>query len=344
MHSSATFSPARLIAYNWLLLLLIARAAHGQHFFVNTRQVPLRRAIEVERQLHSLPRQFQRVITPSDFRLGSGPACFTRTNAGIWPRPVVAYYFSVPDSVVRQIAIEVDSANFLRYIGTARQDYREPLTRLPLFERTYEQLRQELVALLGSPQRSQALTLEQADADRASYSQSDLWETDSLTAYMYLSFTKTAAPPYGYAHRIRAYLTYKNRAAAATNAPGSFEANAGQTETGQRYVSLLMTGKFKESWELVGPSIKNTMTYTQYAATMTPFVKKMSGRPTIALVMSGPMINELGQSLSAYMYRVMGSKATEPPLLFNILFQDANATLIGGVQPRIISAPVLIQK
>jgi hypothetical protein len=326
-----------------VVLLIATVPASAQQYFLETRQVPLRTAVQQEQQLGSIARPSQRTITFSDFQLG-GPIRFTRPYASLKPRPIVSYNFSVPDSVVRSIEVEIDSLNFLGTLASEREGYQESISRLPVFEHTYNSLQQELIALLGKPLKSEPLAL-RGNAAHAEYSQSDSWETPTLGAQLYLVFSTKATPPYSHAYRIRAQITYKNQAVA-HGAPSSLsKGNAQQVAICSRFLSLLVAKRFTESWELVGPEIKNSLSFAQYVATFTPFVEQVGEQqPKVTLLMSGPLVSATGQQLAQYTYLVSGQKADSTPFHINLLFTDFSAYLIGGLQPRHMSTPILLSK
>lgn len=324
-------------------VLLATLPAAAQQFFVETGQVPLRRARQQEQRLGAVALPARQTITFSDFQLGD-PLRFVRPAGGLQPRPVVSYSFSVPDSVVRSIEVEIDSTNFLGLNARDQQAYREPISRLPAFKRLYSRLQQELIAVLGQPLKSEALRQEE-NAEHKGYTQSDAWDTPTMSGQLYLVFSTKANPPYAHTYRIRARLTYKNLAVTRGAAPSPFQANPQQVAVCERYLALLGAKQFAQSWELLGPEIKNSLSLTQYETMFRPFVDPVADdQPLVSLLMSGPLITSTGQQLAQYTYLVSGRKGSTTPFRINLLFLNASSLLIAGVQPRYMSAPVLISK
>lgn len=330
-----------VIALGGMLLATLPAAA--QQFFVETGQVPLHRAVQQEQRLGAVALPTRRTITFSDFQLGA-PLRFVRPAGSLKPRPVVSYTFSVPDSVVRSIEVEIDSTNFLGLYAHDQQAYREPISRLPAFERLYSRLQQELITVLGQPLKSEALKQEE-NAEHGGYTQSDAWDTPTVSGQLYLVFSTKANPPYAHTYRIRARITYKNLAVAQAAIPALFQANQQQVAVCGRFLALLGAKQYAQSWELLGPEIKNNLSLTQYEAMLRPFVDPVADeQPLASLLMSGPLVTSTGQQLTQYTYLISGRKAPTTPFRINLLFANANSLLIAGLQPRYLSAPVLISK
>lgn len=129
--------------------------ATAQTFFVETKQLPIRQYNALKKKLYSqrLPDEDITVVG-AEFTLGPQQR-YARVKTAVRPRPVVKYIYSLPDSVVRAIEVEVDSLNYLGDTYKATTAYREAPGRYPQFLQVYARIKQEMDTQLGQPAASQ---------------------------------------------------------------------------------------------------------------------------------------------------------------------------------------------
>ena len=328
--------------------------AAGQTFFFETKQLPIRQYDALENRLHStrLPDEKVMVLGVS-FRLGPKQR-YARRSTAVRPRPVMSYTYSLPDSVVRLIEFEIDSLNYLGTSYKTTHSYREPLARYPDFLKAYAQIKQEMEAQLGKPAASKP-AYKAIDALNESYRQSTNWDTPALQASLDLVFTLSTkgapGPPNSvvlsvegsYAYRIRATISYKNPTSSAIKSATPTAANPRQLAVAERYMTLLLAGKYPESWALLGPDIKQSMTLEQYQSSFSSFLSKLNNPEQGAtLFMSGSSFAGDGKTYAVYAFKLTADKASPPGTMINIVFKDLQTELISGIQPqtRAFSGPV----
>lgn len=192
----------------WLaaVLLWLGLPARGQAFLVDNRPLSLRTYAQLEaaRQSVRLPGQHP-AFRPSEFQLGP-PATYVLRQPHTTPRTQVRYFYSLPDSVVRVIAIEIDSLNFPEATYKATRQYEERPARQAVFAQYHQALVGELTSLLGPPGKD-----EKAEKARATISYAErttTWDTPELTADVYSVFTTQTRDVATY--RVRATISYKN--------------------------------------------------------------------------------------------------------------------------------------
>ena len=306
--------------------------AFGQTFFVETKQLPIKEYVKLENRLHSKTEPDKNVSFLGAAYTFGPTRQFARTNTAIRPRPLIQYVYSLPDSVVRIIQLDVDSLNYLGYLAKDRAGYHESQARHKSFLAVYKLAQQELTALLGKSKTSEPEHKVVSETGEY-YEQADYWDTPELTAQVYSVFSIVSRQNGSDAYRVRAEIRYKNpvKPAATINSV----ANPKQEAAAQRFLTLLLTGKYADSWQLVGPSIKQSATYEQYEAALAPFFTKLTDTDKgVSLFMSGPSINANGQTYAVYAYKLNADAASPPKTIFNILFEDFETELIGGVQPQ----------
>lgn len=330
--------------------LLSCLVAAGQTFFVETRQLPIRQYDALEKRLHSARRPDKQVtVLGAEFELGPEQQ-YARANPHVRPRPLVSYTYSLPDSVVRVIELEIDSLNYLGTTYEATHKYRESPARYPQFLSAYAQIKRELEAQLGKPTTSQPAHKE-SDNLGESYRQSDNWNTQALTASLDLIFSLTTksipGPPNSvvlsvegsHAYRIRATIRYKNTTTNSAQSATPAANNPRQQVLAEKYMALLLANKYAESWSLLGPDITQSITFDQYKDTFTKFLASVPAPEKGAtLFMSGLSAGAGGHTYSMYAFRLNADSTSPPTTLITIVFKDATTEIISGIQPRTRSA------
>lgn len=189
-----------------IVFVLINCSCYSQVYFNLKGKANVREYIREEKLLNSLLIANRTIyeFPQSPFHLDQ-PLRYIRMNQSFSPRPIIEYYFSLPDSIVREINVELDSLNFLDPSDSVRNTYKEPLTRLKDFDRQYDLIRNEIIEDFGPPKSTAALD-KQFEFDSFYWSRSDEWRNDSVTLTMYLTFSGRKHA--GGTYRIRANLYY----------------------------------------------------------------------------------------------------------------------------------------
>ena len=327
-----------------LLFIISWSNVIAQTFFVETKPLPIRQYNALETQLHSV-RLPDKDITVLGAAFTFGPAQqYSRTATALRPRPVVSYTYSLPDSVVRSIELEVDSSNYLGDSYEITSKYREPQSRYPQFLNAYERIRQEMNAHFGKPAENKPAHKTKSALGEA-YEASAKWETPELRATIFLVFTIATKAPVtssnGYSvsasntYRIRANISYKNLAKPAIFPTSPQAGNPKQLAVAEKYLSLLLSGKLAESWQLLGPTITQSISYEQYRNVFSGFLATLTApEKGASLFSSGPSFTTTGQTYAMYSFRLNSDAATPPLLMLNLLFKDFETELIEGVQPQ----------
>lgn len=255
------------------------------------------------------------------------PIKFIRTNSGFHPSPIVEYYFSVPDSIVRRIHLEFDSTNYLPQTYNAMIGYKENIERLTEFNNQYDIIRKELVLILGEPKVTKNLK----EKDNT-WTRKDKWENDSLSAESYLVFSVVG----GRGNRIRVNINYNYKSNAQPNwqSPTSTKVNSKQDSIAKVYLSLIFRKDYKASWGFIGEELKKQLTYENYVKAITPISDlKKKKKDELILFMNGVKNGQLGQ-MPFYSYKWLSDKSTPPQVLFYIGFKNEESMEILGVSPK----------
>ncbi|MGI4873002.1 MAG: hypothetical protein ACRYFX_17715 [Janthinobacterium lividum] len=323
-----------------LLFLLFTLPAYGQAFLPESHQLPLRSYVKQEsgRQSVFWPDE-STYIRASGFKLGQ-PATFVLRLPKTTPQTQIRYFYSLPDSLVREINIEIDSSNFLGRSYQAAQQYHEPLARQAVFEQYHQALVSEFAARWGAPGKDEK---DIKTHDQVKYGErTTTWETPDLTADVYSIFTTQTTG--GGTYRVRANIQYKNKSAPATVATHA-PANPVQARISQQYAALVLKGQYQESWQMLGPEIRDALTYEQYVAQLQAFVDGLDKRhQDITLFMVGPMLTMTGATYYRYTYAIGKTPRSSPPArMLTVVFKDATAESIVGVQPRTLAGSTPIK-
>ncbi len=174
----------------------------GQTLALKSQQVHISQYQKEEIKLNSiLLKNENEIFVLSDFNLAQ-PLRFKRTNTSFHPNPIIEYFFSETDSLVRGINVEIDSLLYL----PKNTDYFEKEDRLGAFDEQYNSLRKELVETFGNPQESEKMVLKTYFGS-SYWSREDFWETDKFSIRFYLNFSDKSK--INGVYRVRANILYK---------------------------------------------------------------------------------------------------------------------------------------
>lgn len=162
---------------------------YSQTYFIDTGEKSIREYIKMEKKYgsDSLPNDgvIELPLFPFD-RIQK--IKFVRNNIRFSPRPIISYIFSLPDSIVRKIKIELDSSQFFpqNVLNVVRP--KEPSSRFLEFKKQYDLIKDELVNLFGTPSDSEELSKKDFGYGRYWW-ETENWLTDSARADMLMRFS-----------------------------------------------------------------------------------------------------------------------------------------------------------
>lgn len=293
----------------------------GQNYFLDVRQ----RAFKYYRAKESKIKS-QQIENNEYFALTSlaQPVKFLRINSGFRPQPIVEYFFSLPDSIVRRIHVEIDSGSYLPRTLTAMKGYKEKHSRLIEFDKEYDIIRNELIAFFGQPQSSKKLIEEDE-----TWTRNDKWENDSLTVHCYLVFTGSQ----GRGNLIRANIDFKyGKGGPVHTIQGKI--NPQQDSIARLYISLLFNKDLERSWKLIDEAMKKDLTYEEYLKAVNKIVEiKNNIQDQVVLFMKGTRSGPSGQQMPYYSYRFR-SDPLPPETLIDIVFKDEKSLKIAGLSSK----------
>ena len=304
-------------------LVLTCHFCYSQTCFFEVKQQEFKYYKNLENKISSLEWQSKDYNVPPDL---ANPIKFVRTNSGFHPSPIIEYFFTVPDSTVRRIHLEIDSTNFLPRNLVAMSGYSEPTSRLDEFNKQYEIIRKELISYFGKPKDTQSLK-----EKNGWWSRKDSWEKDSVEVIAYLGFDTSP----GMGNRIRANIDYKYQK--------SFDATANerlmlkQDSIAKKYLSLIFKKDYEESWNLQDEELKKQLSYDKYVETCNGIYQfKNKKNKEIEPFHKGLKQNSAGVSMFCYSYKFSdNSSDPEKQLIVDILFKDKESSTIIAVTTKI---------
>ena len=137
-----------------ILINLTSLMCYSQTYFPKVTPIEFKYYRVLEKKIHSSLRVVNENHVMMDL---AQPVQFIRNNTTFQPRPIIQYFFSVPDSIVRRIYLVIDSTNYLPQTYPAMMGYKEKDIRLNDFEEQYKLIIGELTASFGSPKETTPL-------------------------------------------------------------------------------------------------------------------------------------------------------------------------------------------
>jgi hypothetical protein len=266
------------------------------------------------------------------------PIGYLRVSDNFEPKPIVQYFFKKADSTVQEILYEWDKQNFneRNYQMTAKDI--ESRERFELFIQKYRELKNEITKQFGDS-RSEGSLDPKSELSYLEVRKKDSWDNDSISVVMYITFTNQyevrgsmTLPP---AHRIRVYVKTKNdtHGNPSDHLKTAFKVDEKQQKIAEKYIDLLLTGKTKDSWELISPDIKSRTTYENYVKAVEPIerLKTEFGRD-IELALSGPKFFN-SETYYTYSFKFSADKSSPPKVFLDVTFKIGEE-FISGFQPK----------
>ena len=318
-----------------IILLITTTLTFGQTLNFGIGR-PFKEFRTLENKLTSQFRENKSTHTlPADM---AQPISYLRTNDTFDPQPIIRYFFKSADSTVQKIEYEWDKQNFReRNYQLSDKDF-EGEERFKAFVKKYEDLRTEITNKYGDSKGEGSFEPKQG-VNYKEVKIQDTWHTDSLSIIMYMTFINRYEdngsikfPP---AHRIRVYLTSNggNNADISSQLKTAFKVDEKQQQTAERYINLLLTGKFKESWKLISPEVKSKTTYENYLKAVEPVEKlKNDFGKEVELALSRPKFGN-GETYYSYSFKFKSDKSSPPTIFLDVTFKPSGE-LVMGFQPK----------
>jgi len=311
-----------------LLINLTSFICYSQTCFPKIAAVEFKNYVILEQRINSTRRTANEYHAMTNL---AQPVQFIRNNTNFKPRPIIQYFFSVPDSIVRRIYLIIDSTNYLPLTYQARMAYKEKDIRLNDFEEQYKTIIGELTASFGNPQETTPLNKQDGIWIRK-----DSWENDSIKiqAYMFFGGSKVAGNS-----RIRAEINYKYSKPSKTihndvQLSENEEINKQQDSTSKLFLSYVFNGDYKSSWMLIDDKLKSKLSYENYVKNISPMTNlKNENGTAVELFMNGSRVDQTGSKHPFYSYIFKSDKSTPPETKIDVVFENADSEKIIGVNP-----------
>ncbi len=313
------------------LTFFLSINVYAQTYFFSIKQDSIKNYILQEQSLGSFEHRYKaNFINTSSFNLGQ-PFMFRRTNVAINPAPVVQYFFSIPDSIVREIHIEIDSTNY----SSNYSNYIEPSERLKEFNSQYELIKEELISIFGEPYETNKLQLKKEMQGNAYWKRKDNWENDTASVVMYLSFSDEEKVSGQY--RVRAIVYFKDRNIGISELIDDLEIDLMEDRYAKSYTQLLIKKEYAKSWEMLAVELKTQITFENYVKVAIDFNEMLKNKTDeIELYMSGATTDMTGRSFHYYSYKFKSDTNVPPKLAINVTFSDNEKYKIIGFQPKVL--------
>ena len=266
------------------------------------------------------------------------PIEYLRVSDNFEPQPVVQYFFKKADSTVQEILYEWDKQNFKERNYKMTEKDLESKERLDLFVKKYIELKDEIATQFGDS-KSEGSLEPKSELRYLEVSKKDSWDNDSISVLMYITFTNQyevrgsmTLPP---AHKIRVYIKTKSNVYGdpSDQLKTAFKVDEKQQKVAEKYIGLILNGKFKESWELISPIVKSKTTYETYLKAVEPIEKlKSDFGEKIEMVLSGPKFFN-GETYYSYSFKFKADKGSPPTVFLDVTFK-VGEVIIMGFQPR----------
>jgi hypothetical protein len=267
------------------------------------------------------------------------PISYLRAIDNFFPQPIIRYFFKSADSTVQKIEYEWDKQNFReRSYQLTDKDF-ESDENFRDFVRKYEDLRSEITNKFGVG-KTEGSFEPKPGVNYKEVQIRDTWDNDSLSILMYMTFINRYEvhgsmkfPP---AHRIRVYINSKNsvnNTDISSQLKTVFKVDENQQKTAEKYINLLLTGKFKDSWKLISPDVKTKTTYEDYLKAVEPIEKlKNDFGKEIELAQSVPKFFN-NEAYYSYSFKFKSDKSSPPTVFLDVTFKLSGEFII-GFQPK----------
>jgi hypothetical protein len=322
-----------------LIIVAFTVSAFGQTLNFNMGR-PFSEFRKLELDLHS---QFR--ATTSEHMLAADmaqPIKYLRISDKFDPKPVVGYFFKASDSTVQEISYEWDKQNFRERNYQMTDKDVETEESLNRFVAKYNELKNEIRILLGDS-KSEGSLEPKTGLNYLHVDMRDSWENDSISVLMYISFSNkyeargnvTITPT----HRIRVYVKAKRdiHVDPSDQLKAVFKADEMQQKVAEKYIALVLSKKFKESWELISPDVKSKATFEAYLKVLEQ-VDGFRGdfKDKTELALSGPAFfnNEVYYT---YSFKFNADTNSPPSVLLDVTFK-VGESLITGFRPKKLDA------
>jgi hypothetical protein len=319
-----------------LLLLITTTLTYGQTLNFEIGR-PFNEFRTLENKLNSRFQENKAThMLPADM---AQPIAYLRTGDNFDPQPIIRYFFKSTDSTVQKIEYEWDKQNFReRNYHLTDKDF-EGEERFKAFVKKYEDLRTEITNKFGVSKADGSFE-PKSGVNYKEVQIRDTWNNDSLSIIMYMTFINRYEdngsikfPP---AHRIRVYVNSKidgNNADISSQLKTVFKVDEKQQKTAEKYINLLLTGKFRESWKLISPDVKAKTTFEDYLKAVEPIEKlKNDFGKEIELALSGPKYFN-SETYYSYSFKFKSDKSSPPTVFLDVTFK-LSGELIMGFQPK----------
>ncbi len=185
-----------------LLICLFFYNCKSQFLVIKSQQLHISQYQKEETKLNSiLIKNETEYMVLSDYNLAQ-PLRFKRTNTSFHPNPIIEYFFSETDSLVRGVNVEIDSLLY----PPKNTAYFEKEDRLGAFNEQYDTIRKELIEVFGNPQEGEKMILK-TYFGKSYWSREDFWDTDKFSIRFYLNFSNKSE--INGVYRVRANILYK---------------------------------------------------------------------------------------------------------------------------------------
>ncbi len=186
----------------FFILCLFLYDCKSQFLVLKCQQLHISQYQKEEMKLNSvLLKNETEYMVLSDFNL-TQPLRFKRTNTSFHPNPIIEYFFSDTDSLVRGINVEIDSLLH----PPKNTAYFEKEDRLGTFNEQYDTIRKELIEVFGNSQEGEKMILK-TYFGKSYWSREDFWDTDKFSIRFYLNFSDKSE--INGVYRVRANILYK---------------------------------------------------------------------------------------------------------------------------------------
>ena len=317
-------------------LIFFPILANGQELHLNLGRT-FKFYMELESSLGS-----QRIDNKANHLLADDmaqPVTFLRTTGEFDPKPQVQYFFTRSDSVIQRISYEWDKQNFLEPDYEITEKDVESDSVLKRYVEKYKDLKNELKFVLGESSTRGSL----APVKNIDYLEVDIrddWELDSLKVSMYMTFSNQFKAVGNMritpTHRIRVTIqkTQKNvDGNLAEHFKKVFKADERQQEIAEKYVNYVVGKKYKKSWNLISPNIKEKIDFETYKLNVSRIEELLKDQSNvIKLINSRP--NIIGKDVFyTYTFDFVNTEPSESKVLLFVTFK-AGEYLVVDFTPR----------
>ena len=255
------------------------------------------------------------------------PITFTRTSGEFEPKPQVQYFFTKSDSVVQKIFYEWDKQNFFKSsYELTEKDIEDDMT-LERFIEKYQDLKNELKSAFGESTSKGSLE-PISNIDYLKVDARDDWKSDSISANIYMVFSNQfkvmgnmkITPT----HRIRVTIQKAQKDVVGNiseHFKTVFKADEKQQSIAEQYVKYVIDKKYKKSWKLISPNLKEKIDFNTYELNISRIDELLKDQSdTIELLNSQP--NIVGENVFyTYTLSFVNSNTDAPKVLLFVTFK-----------------------